>query len=101
MRLCFLACLGKEARRRGFRLVQELRRSQVPAEMDYEGASLKAQMRKADRLGATHVVMLGEDELARGKAILRWMETKRQEEIPLEEIGERLTALLRKPGREA
>ena len=101
MRLCFLACLGEEARRRGFRLVQELRRSQVPAEMDYEGASLKAQMRKADRLGVTHVVILGEDELARGKAILRWMETKAQEEIPLEGIRERLTALLQKPDGEA
>lgn len=99
--LCFLACLGDEARRRGFRLVQELRRSQVPAEMDYEGGSLKAQMRKADRLGANHVVILGEDELARGKAILRGMETKAQEEIPLEGIEERLTALLRKPGGEA
>ena len=101
MRLCFLACLGEEARRRGFRLVQELRRSQVLAEMDYEGASLKAQMRKADRLGVTHVVILGEDELARGKAILRWMETKAQEEIPLEGIRERLTALLQKPDGEA
>ena len=99
--LCFLACLGDEARRRGFRLVQELRRSQVPAEMDYEGGSLKAQMRKADRLGANHVVILGEDELDRGNAILRWMETKAQEEIPLEGIEERLTALLRKPGGKA
>jgi len=99
--LCFLACLGDEARRRGFRLVQELRRSQLPAEMDYEGGSLKSQMRKADRLGATHVVILGEDELARGNAILRWMETKAQEEIPLEGIEERLTALLRKPDGEA
>lgn len=58
-------------------------------------------MRKADRLGATHVVILGEDELARDKAIMRWMETKAQEEIPLERIGERLTALLRKPDGEA
>jgi histidyl-tRNA synthetase len=47
------------------------------------------------------VVILGEDELARGKAILRWMETKAQEEIPLEGIRERLTALLRKPDGEA
>jgi histidyl-tRNA synthetase len=101
VRRCFLACLGEHARRKGFRLVQELRRNQVPAEMDYEGGSLKAQMRKADRLGATYVVILGEDELARGKAILRWMETKAQEEIPLEGLGERLTALLGRPDGEA
>jgi histidyl-tRNA synthetase len=99
--LVFMACLGEEARRRGFRLVQELRRNQVSAEMDYEAGSLKSQMRKADRLGATHVVILGEDELARDKAILRWMKTKVQEEIPLERIGDRLTTLLRKPGGEA
>jgi len=98
--LCFVACLGAEARRRGFRLLQELRRNQAPAEMDYEDGSLKAQMRKADRLGATHVIILGEDELARDKAILRFMETKVQEEIPLGGIAERLTALLRKPLKE-
>jgi len=99
--LCFLACLGEAARRRGFLLVQELRRNQMPAEMDYEGGSLKSQMRKADRLGATHVVILGEDELDRHRAILRWMATKAQEEIPLERLGERLTTLLREPHREA
>jgi histidyl-tRNA synthetase len=92
--LCFAACLGAEARRRGFRLIQELRRSQVPAEMDYEEGSLKAQMRKADRMGATHVVILGEEELARGKAILRDMAKKTQEELPLEGIVERLLGLL-------
>ncbi|HYA03672.1 MAG TPA: histidine--tRNA ligase [Syntrophobacteria bacterium] len=104
--LCFLACLGAEARRRGFRLLQEMRRNQVPAEMDYEEGSLKAQMRKADRMEATHVVILGEEELARGKAILRSMETKVQEDIPLDAIVERLTALLptpptQEPGRPA
>ena len=94
MSFCFLACLGDDARRRGFRVVQELRRHQVPAEMDYEEGSLKSQMRRADRLGATHVVILGEHELARGIAILRWMETKVQEEIPLEGIAEHLATLL-------
>jgi histidyl-tRNA synthetase len=94
---CFVACLGAEARRQGFRLLQELRRNQVPAEMDYEEGSLKAQMRKADRMGALHVVILGEEELARGKAILRFMETKVQEDIPLDGVVERLTALLRTP----
>jgi histidyl-tRNA synthetase len=92
--LCFFACLGAEARRRGFRLLQELRRTQVPAEMDYEDGSLKAQMRKADRMGATHVVILGEEELARGKAILRDMAKQTQEELPLDVVVERLAGLL-------
>ena len=67
--------------------------------MDYEAKSLKAQMRRADKLRATHVIILGEDELAKGVAILRNMDASSQEEIPLKEIVEKL--LSRFKGRTA
>lgn len=86
----FVACLGDEAQRKGFQLVQELRLRNFFAEMDYEFRSLKAQMRRADKLGVTHVLILGEDELAKGVAMLRNMAASTQEEIPLEEIVETL-----------
>jgi histidyl-tRNA synthetase len=41
--------------------------------MDFEGRSLKAQMSRADRLGAVYAVILGERELAQGEAIVRPM----------------------------
>ncbi|MGB8993429.1 MAG: histidine--tRNA ligase [Desulfobaccales bacterium] len=69
----FVAALGEPARERAFTLVQDLRRKNLAAEMDFEGRSLKAQMTLADRLGATFVVILGERELETGVAQVRPM----------------------------
>jgi histidyl-tRNA synthetase len=86
----FVACIGDEAKKKGFRLVQELRLNGLFVEMDYEFKSLKAQMRKADKLGASHVLILGEDELARGVALLRDMTSSTQEELVLQGITDKL-----------
>jgi len=40
-------------------------------------------MRRADKLKARYTLILGEEELKRGKAVLRNMENKSQEEIPM------------------
>jgi len=71
----FVAALGESARERAFGVVQELRRKDLAAEMDFEGRSLKAQMTLADRLRAAYVVILGERELAEGVAQVRAMVT--------------------------
>ncbi|UCG11262.1 MAG: histidine--tRNA ligase [Deltaproteobacteria bacterium] len=86
----FVASLGAEAQSRGFQLVQELRFRNLLVEMDYESRSLKAQLRRADKLGATHVIIMGENELAKGVALLREMEVGSQEEVPLDGIVEKL-----------
>jgi histidyl-tRNA synthetase len=86
----FLATLGEEAQRRGFALAQELRDSGIWVEMDYEGKSLKSQMRKADRMKSLLVIILGEEELKKNQVILRDMATKNQEEVPVEEITARV-----------
>ena len=94
-RRLFVACLGHEAQKRGFQIVQELRLGDLSVEMDYESRSLKAQMRRADKLGATHVLILGDDELAKGVAVLRDMGAGTQEEITLEGIVEQLLERLK------
>jgi histidyl-tRNA synthetase len=86
----FLAALGEEAQRKGFALAQELRDAGLWVEIDYEGKSLKSQMRKAGRLKTPWVVILGEEELKKNKPILRDMATKEQEEVPLTEILARI-----------
>ena len=91
----FVACLGEEAQKRGFELVQELRIRDLFVEMDYESKSLKAQMRRADKLGASHVLILGEDELKKGSALLRDMGAGTQEEIPMEGISKQLLSRLK------
>ena len=93
----FVSCLGVEAKQKGFQLVQELRLGNLFVEMDYESRSLKSQMRRADKLGFSHVLILGEDELAGGVALLRDMETGAQEEIPLLGISEHLLRRFKAP----
>jgi len=79
----FIAALGDESYKEAYQLINQLHLEGVRAELDYEGKSLKSQMRRADKLKARNVLILGEEELKRKKAVLRNMETKSQEEISL------------------
>jgi len=79
----FIAGLGDIPSAKAFVLMSTLQREGVFAEMDYQAKSLKAQLRRADKLKARFVLILGEDELARGIGMLRDMANGAQEEIPL------------------
>ncbi|MDO8588103.1 MAG: histidine--tRNA ligase, partial [Armatimonadota bacterium] len=83
----FVATLGDAAREAGFRLLAEVRKSGISSEMDYAGRSLKAQMRLAGKLGARYVVLLGEDEISRGVAMVKNMETGEQVETPISSVA--------------
>jgi histidyl-tRNA synthetase len=80
----FLAALGDQAVDRCFRLLHEVRRAGLRADMDYGGKSLKSQMKQADKAGAVHVLIVGEQELVRGVAPMRNMATRDQVEISLD-----------------
>lgn len=82
----FLAALGDAAQQRAFTLMHQLQRQGIRAEIDYQGRSLKAQMRRADKLGASLVLIVGEDELARGVGQLRVMSDSSQREIALNDV---------------
>ncbi|UCC66883.1 MAG: histidine--tRNA ligase [Deltaproteobacteria bacterium] len=84
----FIAALGEVAQREAFSLSYRLNVAGVRAMMGFEGRSLKAQMRRANKFGARYVLIIGEDELREGKAILRDMEGRRQQEIPLPGVFE-------------
>ncbi len=86
----FIATLGEGPFKEAYRLVNQLHLQKIRAELDYEGKSLKSQMRRADKLKAPYVLILGEEELKRGTAILRDMETKFQEEIPINDLVDSL-----------
>lgn len=86
----FIATLGEAATKTGFAILTRLQRQGVLAEMEYTGKSLKAQLRRADKLKTRRVLILGEDELARGVVQLRYMDTSFQEEVALDELEPRL-----------
>jgi len=89
----FVAAMGEEPREHAFLIVQQLRGSGLEAEMDYEGRSLKAQMRRAGKSGACYVLILGEDELTRRQIQLRDMKTKSQKEISLDNVIDSMLGL--------
>jgi histidyl-tRNA synthetase len=90
----FVAALGEKAEKEVFNWVNDLRKWGVWAEMEYASKGLKAQMKRADRLGAKKVFIVGDDELATGKGILRDMETKSQQEIGLKNVVDNLMKAL-------
>ncbi len=91
----FLAALGEEAADRAFVLMSELQRQGIRAEMGYQGKSLKAQMRRADKLGSRFALILGEEELQNEAAPLRNMSGGDQQNISLSGGGEELAKRLR------
>ncbi|MDH4220937.1 MAG: His/Gly/Thr/Pro-type tRNA ligase C-terminal domain-containing protein, partial [Candidatus Aminicenantes bacterium] len=86
----FIASLGEETIKEAYQMINQLHLQGIRAELDYEGKSLKSQMRRADKLKAQYVLILGQDELRKGKAVLRNMESKSQEEIPINNLIETL-----------
>jgi histidyl-tRNA synthetase len=82
----FIAALGEAARDQGFLWLVDLCRRGISAEMDFEGRSLKSQMKRADKLGAGFVLMLGEAEIGRRTATLRNMQTREQTEIDFKHL---------------
>jgi histidyl-tRNA synthetase len=90
----FIAALGEAAQDLAFRLMCALQRLNVSVEIDYEGKSLKSQMRRSDKFNARFTLIIGEDELGKGRAILKNMSAGTQEEVSLtkEEIAGKVQA---------
>jgi len=82
----FVAALGDAARPAALALLRELRQAGFEAHMDYEGRSIKSQMKRADRLGAALALILGDDELAAGVVAVKHMKTGDQVRVPRAEI---------------
>ncbi len=82
----YIASLGGVADLAAIKLLAALRAAGLAAEKDLLGRSLKAQMKQAGRTGARFVVVLGEDELARGVAALRDMQSGEQREVALGDL---------------
>ncbi|MCF0150586.1 MAG: histidine--tRNA ligase [Firmicutes bacterium] len=87
----FVAALGENARPKALQLVSQLRKAGLMTQMDLNGRGLKAQMKYADRLHAKYCIMIGDDELQKGVAVIRDMSTSSQTEAAFESIIDHLT----------
>jgi histidyl-tRNA synthetase len=80
----FIAAHGEAAGDEAFRLMILLQRQGFRVEIDFEGKSLKSQMRRADKLKARFTLIIGEDELVNCRGMLKAMDAGSQEETLLE-----------------
>ena len=71
----YIGSIGEEAAIRAMGLAQEIRAEGFYAVFDTMGRGVKAQMKYADKLGCRYSCILGDDELAAGKAKLKDMKT--------------------------
>ncbi len=81
-----VAYLGETAKLAALRLVEELRAANVGALLAFGDRSLKAQLKSADKAGVAYTLILGEEELKAGRALVREMASSQQTEVPLGEV---------------
>jgi len=82
----YFAAIGDEAEKAVYKLASEMRTKGIRVELDYSGASMKSRFRKADRLKATYVFILGEDELSRGTVGYKRLSDGEQGEINKDDV---------------
>jgi len=70
-------------------VTQALRHAGYAVDLGFSG-NLGRRMKRADRLGARAAIILGEDEIARGAATVRDLDSGEQSEFPLDALAERL-----------
>jgi histidyl-tRNA synthetase len=83
----FLAPLGEEAFEYATQVARRLRAQGRRVYLDFDGRSLKSQMRLADKLKAKTVLIIGDEELKSGTLLRRDMATKEQRSIREEELA--------------
>ena len=86
----YLAWIGPAARDWAFPVVHILRKRGLTVELEGEQRSLKSQMKRADKLRARHVLIVGDEELQKRKGMLRDMDSKEQSELKLDMLEDEL-----------
>jgi len=77
----FVCALSPAASELAPEILATLRRLGLSADRDFRQRGLEAQMEEADRSGARQVLIIGDEEIARGRLILRATDTSAQTEI--------------------
>lgn len=83
--------VGADATIAAIKLAHDLRKAGRSVEMGYSG-NLGKRMKRANKLNASHAVIIGETELEKGVATIRDLDTGTQVEVALGKIGDHLGA---------
>ena len=90
--VCSWSWGAEPALRRLLPVARAVRAQGVAVDLAHGERKLRAELERANRLGVAHVVILGEDEMARGVAVVKDMKSGVQRRVPLEGlVGELVT----------
>jgi histidyl-tRNA synthetase len=81
--------IGERAEREAQGIVAGLRREGIAANMAYRG-NMKKRLSRANDAGAAYAVIIGDDELDRGEAQLKNLESGEQRAVSLDQLAEAL-----------
>ena len=84
--IAYFCTMGKEAVKYALSQVAVLREKGVYADCDIVGRSVKSQMKYADKIKARYAVVIGDNELQAGKAVLKDMIQGSGKEVELKEL---------------
>ncbi|UCF32214.1 MAG: histidine--tRNA ligase [bacterium] len=92
----YVASATENARLTAMTIADKLRSMGSRVETDLETRSLKAQLRSANRMNIRTVVIVGDDEIAKGTVICKDFSNNTQQEIPLDELFSKTAAVNRR-----
>jgi histidyl-tRNA synthetase len=92
----FIVSLGDLAMEKGYHWSSELNQAGIRTEMDFRGKSMKALMKRADKLKAQYVLIAREDELKKKTVVIRNMNTKEQVLLAIETLVPELIKIFNK-----
>ncbi len=90
----FIVSLGDRAANQAYAWSCDLAMAGVRIEIDFSGRSLKALMKRADRLRAPYVLIAGDQEVDAGAVIIRDMKTKIQESVAVDRLVDHVQTLI-------
>lgn len=81
----YVAVMGDKASLKSFEIIKAVRSCGLIAETDVVGRGLRAQMKYADKIGAKYSMVLGDNEIEQGKAVIKNMTSGEQTEVVLDD----------------
>ena len=89
----YIVGLGDTVRPVVIKLAEDLRQNKIRTNFDPLRRSLKAQMREANKAGASYAILIGDQELESGEAKLKDLNTGDQENIALDKLVNHINSL--------
>ncbi|MFC1789532.1 histidine--tRNA ligase [Patescibacteria group bacterium] len=92
----FLAQLGNLGKKKSLKLIEDFRNKKISVSESLGKDSLKAQLAKANKVGARYTLILGQHEALSEKIIIRDMKKGTQESVKLDKVVSVMVKKLRK-----